>query len=121
MTHPDRTARILTALVVGIVTLVVVLVVASNASAYVHLAQCQASLRGYNSDDDIHWFGLQTGASSFAGWSSSYTRINSNDLYVYGYVNYPSSSKYYPWRRVQGHCWLFDYGPDTFGGMDAPG
>jgi hypothetical protein len=78
-------------------------------AAYNHVEVCKATLRGYfGSDDDVHMFGVSTGANGFSGWGT-YWHGDSGGVWIYGYF-YGGLFTY-----GLGHCWDGDYGPDRMG------
>lgn len=83
----------------------------AHAAFYNHLDVCESTLRGYSSDDDIHNFGVATGAKSFGGWGA-YGHNADNSVWVYGRFNYTGS---YEW--VKGNCYGGDYASDWFSGF----
>lgn len=81
----------------------------ANAGTYNHLAACQASLRGSYSDDDVHLYGVRTGAKSFGGWGSG-GHYSDGSAYVWAYFNY----SYGYTVLVKGRCSGGDYAADWF-------
>jgi hypothetical protein len=104
-----RKANRLTALIILIIVTACVLVITSDAGAYVHVSACKSSLRGGSgSDNDVHNATVSSRATGFVGWASGYTRTGANSVYVRGLLTYPGG-RYLYWT---GHCWSHDFGPD---------
>lgn len=119
----NRIANWLTALVFILVAAAVLIVffayhpegadatkVRAHVASYNHLDVCESTLRGYSSDDDVHIYGVNTGAKSFGGWGS-YAHYADGSVSVYGRFNYTNS---YKW--VLGRCSGGDYASDWFQG-----
>jgi hypothetical protein len=81
----------------------------ATAAFYDHVADCKLSLRGYYSDDDVHAWGVATGAKSFNGWGAS-GHYSDGSAYVWGYFEY-SYGKVVLYR---GRCSDGDYQSDWF-------
>jgi hypothetical protein len=86
-----RKANRLTALVVLIIVAAcAVLVITTDAGAYVHVSACKSSLRGGGgTDNDVRNAVVGSHASGFVGWASGYTRTGANSVYVRGLLTYP--------------------------------
>jgi hypothetical protein len=102
-------------------------------AAYNHVEVCKATLRGYfGSDDDVHMFGVSTGANGFSGWGT-YWHGDSGGVCT---VTFMVGCSLMGWVIVGmattapttwasqyglGHCWLVgDYGrsvPDPWAGI----
>jgi hypothetical protein len=106
--HEAQKAMVL-ALIILIIVTACVLVITSDAGAYVHVSACKSSLRGGGgSDNDVHNATVSSRATGFVGWASGYTRTGANSVYVRGLLTYPGG-RYLYWT---GHCWSHDFGPD---------
>jgi hypothetical protein len=77
-----------------------------------HPFTCEATLRGYYSDDDVHSWGVTTGASSFGGWGAS-GHYSDGSAYVWGSFNY----SYGKVVAYKGRCSGGDYASDWFVGF----
>jgi hypothetical protein len=84
----------------------------AHIASYNHVSTCEATLRGYYSDDDVHSWGVTTGASSFGGWGAS-GHYSDGSVYVWG-------SFVYSYGKVvayKGRCSGGDYASDWFVGF----
>jgi hypothetical protein len=79
---------------------------------YNHVATCESTLRGYYSDNDVHNFGVNVGASSFGGWGS-YGHYSDGSVYAWGYFNF----SYGRVVAYKGRCSGGDYASDWFVGF----
>jgi hypothetical protein len=84
----------------------------ARASFYNHVDACKGTLRGSPGDDDVHNWGVATGATSFGGWGA-YGHYSDGSAYVWGAFNY-SYGKVVSYR---GRCSGGDYVSDWFEGF----
>jgi hypothetical protein len=83
----------------------------ADAGTYNHVSVCESTLRGYSSDDDVHNWGVATGAQSFGGWGA-YGHYSDGSAYVWGAFNYSYGKVVW----YLGRCTGGDYASDWFQG-----
>jgi hypothetical protein len=105
-----RTKRLRAAIVAAIVLLGVLS--AQAWASYNHVSTCEATLRGYYSDDDVHSWGVTTGASSFGGWGAS-GHYSDGSVYVWGGFVF----SYGKVVAYKGRCSGGDFASDWFVGF----